>query len=120
MPEKGVFTASAAEDTVRAFYTMTTDGEYDSAAKLLSEDWRQSTFPNQAVFEGTFDKVESVNFIEGPDGKVSGNEATVTGETHAELKSRVEHNKGTWYLVREGGRWKIDGWDVIPLSTRPA
>jgi serine/threonine-protein kinase len=120
LPERGVFTASAAEDTVLAFYAMTTDGDYDESARLLSEDWRQSTFPNQGVFEGTFDKVESVDFIEGPDARISGNEATVTGETHAVLKSRAEHNKGTWYLVRENGRWKIDGWDVIPLSSRPA
>jgi serine/threonine protein kinase len=119
VPKKGVFTASAAEDTVQAFYTMTSDGDYDDSARLLSEDWRQSTFPNEGVFEGTFDKVESVNFIEGPDASVSGNEATVTGETRAVLESRTEHNKGTWYLVREGGRWKIDGWDVIPLSKRP-
>jgi hypothetical protein len=120
MPEPGVFTASAAEDTVQAFYTMTTDGDYEDSAKLLSADWRQSTFPNQAVFEGTFDKVESVNFIEGPDATVSGNEATVTGETQATLKRRTDHNKGTWYLVQEDGRWKIDGWDVFKLSSRPA
>jgi eukaryotic-like serine/threonine-protein kinase len=120
VPESGVFTASAAEDTVQAFYKMTTDGDYDRSARLLSEEWRQSTFPNRDIFEGTFDKVESVNFIEGPDGRVSGNEAIVTGETHATLKRRMEHNKGTWYLVREDGRWKIDGWDVIPLSSRPA
>ena len=120
VPDGGVFTATAAEDTVLAFYKMTSDGDYDDSARLLSDDWRQSTFPNEGVFEGTFDKVESVNFIEGPDARVSGNEATVTGETHAVLESRTEHNRGTWYLVREGGRWKIDGWDVIQLSRRPA
>jgi eukaryotic-like serine/threonine-protein kinase len=120
MPEEGVFTGPAAEDTVQAFYTMTSDGDYDRSASLLSEDWRQSTFPNQDVFEGTFDKVESVDFIEGPKARVSGNEATVTGETHARLKGAIEHNKGTWYLVREDGRWKIDGWDVVKLSSRPS
>jgi serine/threonine-protein kinase len=120
MPEKGVFTVPAAEDTVQAFYKMTSDGEYDRSASLLSEDWRQSTFPNRGVFEGTFDKVESVDFIEGPDAEVSGNKATVTGETNARLTGEVQHNKGTWYLVREDGRWKIDGWDVEKLSSRPA
>jgi serine/threonine protein kinase len=120
VPEKGDFTAPAAEDTVQAFYTMTSDGEYDKSAKLLSEDWRQSTFPNRAIFEGTFDKVESVDFIEGPNAEVSGNEATVTGETQARLTGEVQHNKGTWYLVQENGRWKIAGWDVDKLSSRPA
>jgi hypothetical protein len=120
VPEKGVFTAPAAEDTVKAFYTMTTDGEYDRSAKLLSEEWRQKWFPNRGVFEGTFDKVESVDFIEGPKATVSGDEATVTGETQARLKGEVQHNKGTWYLVQENGRWKIDGWDVVKLSSQPA
>jgi hypothetical protein len=120
VPEKGVFTAPAAEDTVRAFYTMTSDGDYDRSARLLSEDWQQDMFPNRDIFEGTFDKVESVDFIVGPNAEVSGNEATVTGETHARLTGVVEHNKGTWYLVREDGRWKIDSWDVVKLSSRPA
>jgi serine/threonine-protein kinase len=120
MPKAGVFTASAAEDTVQAFYTMTSEGDYEDSAKLLSADWRRSTFPNQAVFEGTFDKVESVKFVVGPDATVSGNEATVTGETQAALKRRTDRNTGTWYLVRENGRWKIDGWDVSKLSSRPS
>ena len=120
MPEKGVFTAPAAEDTVQAFYTMTSDGEYDRSARLLSEDWRQSTFPNRDVFEGTFNKVESVAFIVGPSAEVSGDTAIVRGETEATLTGEVQHNQGTWYLVQEGGRWKIDDLDVVELSSRPA
>ena len=119
VPERGDFTTPAAEDTVLAFYTMTSDGDYDSSARLLTEDWQRSTFPNRGVFEGTFDKVESVDFIKGPNAKVSGNTATVKGETQARLTGEVQHNKGTWYLVQENGRWKIDGWDVVPLSSRP-
>ena len=107
-----------AEDTVRAFYTMTSDGDYDRSAKLLSEKWRRSTFPNRATFEGTFDKVERVVFIEGPNAEISGNTATVTGETRATLTGEVQHNEGTWYLMQEDDRWKIDGWDVVELSSR--
>jgi len=105
---------------VEEFYTTTSEGEYDRSARLLSEDWRDSTFPNRAVFEGTFDKVESVEFIQGPSAEVSGNKATVTGETQATLTGEVQHNQGTWYLVKEDGRWKINGWDVVQLSSRPA
>jgi serine/threonine protein kinase len=118
VPARGEFTARAAEDTVRAFYTMTSDGDYDRSAKLLSEKWRRSTFPNRATFEGTFDKVERVVFIEGPNAEISGNTATVTGETRATLTGEVQHNEGTWYLVQEDDRWKIDGWDVVELSSR--
>ena len=119
-PGQGEFTAQAAEQTVEEFYTTTSEGNYDTSAQLLSESWRRSTFPNRATFEGTFDKVESVVFIEGPNAEISGNTATVTGETQATLTGEIQHNEGTWYLVQEGGRWKIDGWTVNELSHRPA
>ena len=118
--EQGGFTPQAAEHTVEEFYTTTSEGRYDRAAPLLTEEYRQSTFPNRAVFEGTFNKVESVEFIQGPSAEVSGDTATVTGETQATLTGKVEHNQGTWYLVKEDGRWKIDSWDVNNLSSRPA
>jgi eukaryotic-like serine/threonine-protein kinase len=120
LPEQGVFTAQAAEETVQNFYTTTTQGQYDRAAPLLTEEYRQSTFPNRTVFEATFNKVESVVFIVGPSAEVSGNTATVTGETEATLTEEVQHNQGTWYLVQEDGRWKINSWDVLELSSRPA
>jgi eukaryotic-like serine/threonine-protein kinase len=113
-------TAQAAEQTVGDFYTSSSAGKYDKSARLLSEDYRQSTFPDQATFEGTFDRVERVVFIEGPNANISGNAATVTGETQATLTREIQHNKGTWYLVQEDGRWKIDGWDVVQLSSRSA
>jgi eukaryotic-like serine/threonine-protein kinase len=114
------FAAQAAEDTVEEFYTTTSEGDYDRSARLLSDDYRQSTFPDRATFEGTFGKVERVVFIEGPNAEISGNTATVTGETQATLTREIQHNKGTWYLVHEDGRWKIDGWDVVQLSSRSA
>ena len=113
-------TARAAEQTVGDFYTSSSAGKYAKSARLLSEDYRQSTFPDEATFEGTFDQVERVVFIEGPNANISGNVATVTGETQATLTREIQHNKGTWYLVQEDGRWKIDGWDVVQLSSRSA
>ncbi len=113
-------TAQAAEQTVSNFYTSSSAGNYDRSAQLLSESQLQSTFPNRASFEGTFDKVESVVFIKGPNAEISGNTATVTGETQATLTGEIEHNEGTWYLVQEDGRWKIDSWDVVQLSFRSA
>jgi len=117
IPPQGEFTAGAAEQTVEAFYTRTSEGDYDTSAKLLTESWRQEWFPDRATFEGTFDKVESVVFITGPNAEISGDTATVTGETQATLTGKIQHNEGTWYLVQEDGRWKIDSWDVNTLST---
>jgi ketosteroid isomerase-like protein len=114
------FTAQAAEDTVEEFYTTTSEGDYDRSAQLLTEDWRKRWFPNRGTFEGTFDKVESVEFIEGPNAEISGNTATVTGETRAKLTGEIQHNEGTWYLVQKDGRWKIDRWDVVQLSSQSA
>jgi len=120
IPAQGEFTAQAAEQTVEAFYTTTSEGDYDTSARLLTENWRQQWFPDRGTFEGTFDKVESVVFIEGPNAEVSGDTATVTGETQATLTEEIQHNEGTWYLVQADGRWKIDGWTVNKLSSRPA
>ncbi|HEU4494079.1 MAG TPA: protein kinase [Rubrobacteraceae bacterium] len=108
----------AAERTVEEFYTTSSAGNYDRSAELLSEDWRQSKFPNRATFVGTFDDVERVEFIEGPTAEVSGDTATVTGRTEATLTNEFQVNEGTWYLVKEDGEWRIDGWDVTNLSTR--
>jgi eukaryotic-like serine/threonine-protein kinase len=112
--------AEAAERTVEEFYTSSSAGNYDRSAQLLSESWQQSTFPNQVTFERTFDKVESVEFIEGPTAEVSGDTATVTGRTRATLTDQIEQNEGTWRLVKENGEWRIDGWTVNNISTRPA
>jgi hypothetical protein len=112
--------AQAAERTVQEFYTSSSAGNYDRSAQLLSESWRQSTFPDRATFEGTFDKVESVEFIEGPTAEVSGDTATVTGRTRATLTDRVEQNEGTWRLVKENGEWRIDGWTVNNIDTQSA
>jgi eukaryotic-like serine/threonine-protein kinase len=118
--EQGGFTARAAEQTVGDFYTSSSAGNYDRSAQLLSEEYRQSTFPDRASFDGTFDKVKTVEFIEGPNAEISDNTATVSGETRATLEDKVERNKGMWRLVKEDGRWKIDGWSVTNLSTEPA
>ena len=85
------------------------------SAKLAAE-----VVSDRATFEDSFDKVESVVFIEGPNAVISGNTATVTGETQATLTGEIQHNEGAWYLVQEDGRWKIDGWTVNELSSRPA
>ena len=117
---QGSLTPEAAERTVEEFYTLTSAGNYDRSAQLLSESWRRSTFPNRVNFEGTFAEVESVEFIEGPTAEVSGDTATVTGRTRATKTDQIELNEGTWRLVKEGGEWRIDGWTVNNLSTRPA
>jgi eukaryotic-like serine/threonine-protein kinase len=110
--------AQAAERTVEEFYTTSSAGNYDRSAELLSEDWRQSKFPNRATFVGTFDDVERVEFIEGPTAEVSGDTATVTGRTEATLTNEFQVNEGTWFLVKEDGEWRIDGWNVTNLSTQ--
>jgi hypothetical protein len=113
-------TAEAAERTVEEFYTLASEGSYDRADQLLSESWRREFFPDRATYEVTFAEVESVEFIEGPTAEVSGNTATVTGRTRATKTGQIEINEGAWYLVNNGGEWKIDGWDVTNLSTRAA
>ena len=116
----GLTEAEEAEQTVKEFYTTSSEGEYNRSAELLSEEYRRSTFPDRGTFEGTFADVERVEFVEGPNAEVSGDEATVTGVTQATLTDQVERNEGTWNLIKEDGEWRIDGWTVTNLSTRPA
>ncbi|MDP8946780.1 MAG: serine/threonine protein kinase [Actinomycetota bacterium] len=116
---QGGLTAEAAEQTVQDFYTSAVRGDIGRSYKLLTTEWRQQHFPTQADLEGTFEPVRDVTFIEGPTAEVSGNEATVTGITRAELTTQIEQNEGTWTLVNENGEWRIREWTVNPLSTQP-
>jgi hypothetical protein len=112
-------TAEAAERTVEEFYTSADQGDIGRAYGLLTDEWQQQYFPTQADLEGTFAAVEEVRFVEGPTADVSGDTATVTGQTEARLTDQIEQNQGTWELVNEDGEWKINSWDVTNISTRP-
>jgi eukaryotic-like serine/threonine-protein kinase len=117
---QGGLTPEAAEQTVQDFYASAVRGDYGRAYELLTREWRQAHFPTQAVLEGTFEPVRDVTFVEGPTAKVSGDTATVTGITRAELSTRIDRNKGTWTLVNENGEWRINEWTVVRLGTQPA
>ncbi|MDQ5829271.1 MAG: hypothetical protein M3324_05225, partial [Actinomycetota bacterium] len=110
----------AAARTVEEFYTSAAEGDYGNAYELLSPEWQQRWFPTQAELERTFEPVRDVTFVEGPTADVSGDTATVTGVTTAELATRTERNKGTWKLVNANGEWRINEWTVTRLSTQPA
>jgi hypothetical protein len=58
-----------------------------------------------------------IRFPQEPTAEVSGNTATVTGETIAEHTNRTEQNRGTWTLVDVDGEWKISSWNVSNIST---
>ncbi len=112
--------AEVAEQTVEDFYTLAAQEDYDRSYDLLSAGWRQAQFPSQTDLEGTFAEVEDITFVEGPTAEVSGNTATVTGTTRAELTTETQRNEGTWFLVRDNGEWLIDEWDVNKISSTPA
>jgi eukaryotic-like serine/threonine-protein kinase len=107
--EHGSLTAQAAEQTILEVYSTAADGEYDTSYGLLSQKFKATTVPTQPEWSGQFDTLESIRFVRGPDAKVSGNTATVTGVTIAERVSRTERNTVTWRLVNEGAEWKLDG-----------
>ena len=102
----------AAEQTVNDFYQTAADGEYERSSQLLTEGYRQSTWPSRATFERTFDTLQSVQFTSGPSAQVDGDTATVSFSTVARHTNRVERPDGTATLVRQGGEWKIDSLSV--------
>ncbi len=109
--------AAAAARVVEEFYAAAAAGDYETSSNLLTADWRQSTFPSRGAFEGTFNTLEQVRFVEEPQAQVSDGTATVTGETIAEHTNRTERNRGNWTLVNENGEWLISGWSVNNIGT---
>ena len=107
-----------AAQAVKDYYTAAAEGDYDKAWNSLSAGY-QRQLGSQAAYTSQFDTLESVEFVEEPTVQVSGNTATVTGETMAEHTDRTERNKGTWTLVNESGEWKISGQNVSNISTEP-
>lgn len=107
-----------AAQAVKDYYTAAAEGDYDKAWNALSAGY-QRQLGSQAAYTSQFDTLESVEFAEEPTVQVSGNTATVTGETRAEHTDRTERNRGTWTLVNESGEWKISGQNVSNISTEP-
>jgi serine/threonine-protein kinase len=109
-------TAAAAEQTVQGWYDSAVSKDYEGFDARLSTGFRQSTFPDQGTFDGTFETLKSIEFVEGPNAQVSQDTATVTGTTIAEHEGFTERNTGTWNLVDEGGEWKLDN---VSVQTQP-
>ena len=110
----------APAQAVEEFYTAAAAENYDKSSALLSAGWREEYFPTRSDFVTTFDSLRSVRFEGEPTVKVSGDTATVTGQTVATHDDRVERNEGTWTVVKSGDRWIISEWTVNPISSRPA
>ena len=110
----------AAAQAVEEFYTAAAAENYDKSSSLLTSGWREQYFPTQTDFETTFGSLRSIRFDGEPAAEVSGNTATVTGQTVATHDDRVERNQGTWTLINSNDRWIISEWTVDPISSRPA
>jgi hypothetical protein len=112
----GESASEAAAQAVEDHYTAAADGDYDAAWNSLSSVGQQRYGP-QARYTGQFDMLESIEFTQGPTTtNISGDTATVTGQTIAEHTDRTERNSGTWTLVNEGGEWKISNIAVQRIS----
>jgi hypothetical protein len=101
-------TAQAAENALQKVYTTANDGDYDASYGLLSEDFKTTEAQTEAEWASTFAGLQSIRFVEGPNARVSGNIATVTGVTIAKKADQTERNTVTWRMVREDGGWKLD------------
>ena len=104
--------AEEAAQTVQEFYTSAAEGDYEDSSELLTAEYRQSTFPDQGTFEGTFGTLNRVEFTSGPDAQVFGDTATVSFSTNAYHTDRVDQTTGTATLVQQSGEWRIDALNV--------
>jgi len=104
---------------VKEFYQTAVDKDFGRHSGLMTPSWRQAWYPEQGQFENTYGTLRGIDWVEGPTAEVSGNSATVTGVTIAKHTDRTERNRGTWRLVYENGEWRINGWEVVNISTGP-
>lgn len=98
-----------AAQVTRDVYRLAAAGDYGRSYDLLSQGFKQSQAQTQAEWANTFNTLERISFVEGPDARVSGDTAEVSGVTRAVHTDRTERNTVTWTLVRENGEWKLDG-----------
>jgi serine/threonine-protein kinase len=103
---------SDAERTVEEVYRAAAAGDYESSYGLLSSRFQSEVAGSPENWAATFDTLERISFVQGPQATVSGGTAEVTGETRAVHTDRTELNAGSWILVQEDGQWKLDGVNV--------
>ena len=103
----------AAAQTVRQLYSTAASGDYGVSYNLLSQGFRQRNAPTQQQWSRQFGTLERITFVEGPNVRVSGSTATVTGVTVAEHTDRTERNTVSWSLLNEGGEWKISSLSIV-------
>ncbi|MDQ3658515.1 MAG: serine/threonine protein kinase, partial [Actinomycetota bacterium] len=103
---------AAAARAVEDVYVTAADGDYGTSYGLLSEDFKASQATTQAAWGGQFDTLLNIRFVQGPNARVTGNTATVTGTTIAEHTDWTERNTATWTLVREGEEWKLEDLSI--------
>lgn len=104
--------AEQAAQVTQNVYTLAAYGDYGQSYDLLSQNFKQSQAPTEAQWSSQFGTLRRISFLEGPNVQVSGNTARATGVTRAEHTDRTERNTVTWSLVKENGRWKLDGLNV--------
>src|SRR5918998_928511 len=106
--EQGDSSEEEAARTIEEVYEEIDDEDYEASYEHLSEGFKANEAPTQATWASTFDQLQSVRFVEGPNAQVSGNTGTVTGVTIAENAGQTERNTVTWRVVNEDGEWKLD------------
>jgi eukaryotic-like serine/threonine-protein kinase len=97
-----------AAQTIQDVYEEIDDEDYEASYKHLSKGFKAREAPTQAIWASTFNELQSVRFVEGPNAQVSGNTAKVTGVTIAENAGQTERNTVSWRMVNKDGEWKLD------------
>lgn len=99
----------AAAETVAEMYLALTRQRYSRSYELLSGDYRQSEYPSLESWMADQGDLRALRFVDTPDVKASDGEAEVKGEAEVIWSDgSVTRDKGTWKLVREDDRWKVD------------
>ncbi len=109
----GNLTQAAAVDTVAKMYLAVIEEDYKGSYASLSDELKDQDYPSQQAWKSEMESLEALKFVEGPQPKLAGSDASVKGTVQAIYTepNRLEEADGTWRLVPVDGEWRISEID---------
>ena len=108
----------APADTVKSFYTLAAEDDFEAAWELLGPGAREQ-LQGYDTFVATLDSLESIEFPVLRAQQASGETATVEINSVATHTDRIDRCTGTVELTSTGGEWRIDQLNVDECSQEP-
>ncbi|MGB3634545.1 MAG: hypothetical protein WA982_10940, partial [Rubrobacteraceae bacterium] len=111
----GELTEVGAATTVAEMYLTLGQKDYESSYRYLSESYRESDYPTLRTWIRENRDFGALLFENSPSAQASNGEATVEGDVRVRFNDGAQTlQRGSWTLVEEGGKWKVDSIEALP------